>query len=284
MDLRQDADVAVDEAIIGDLHDTPTLLQVLNDLRPAIILHLAGCVPPASDEKLWSSNVEATRKLLEAVEATKLKARIVVVGSAAEYGATEEAISEGDPCNPTTAYGRTKLAQTRLCERCAMEFDLNIAVARAFNLYGPGMSTHTVIGEICGQIARAEDGGFVELGNVASARDFIDIRDAVAAYWALATHESPGVVFNVCAGRAVTIGDVAQRLIELSGRQLSVRTVAERMHADDFHRSCGDNTKLRERTDWAPKIPLVDGLRDTLAWFLSQNIGHAQRAEPVAAR
>lgn len=284
LDLRQDTETAVDEAIIGDLHDTRALLEILGDVRPAAILHLAGCVPPASDERLWAANVEATRKLLESIAATKLDVRVVVIGSAAEYGASEEKIREGHPCNPTTPYGRAKLAQTRLCERYAREFGLDLVVARAFNLYGPGMSAHTVIGEICRQIAEAEGGGTVELGNVASARDFIDIRDAAAAYWTLARRDVAGGVYNVCSGRAVTIGDIAQRLIELSGKRLSVRTVAERMLADDFHRSCGDYSKLLERTGWSPTVSLSDGLRDTLTWFVSERSERTADAEAVSIR
>jgi len=258
----------VDQHIAGDLLQFGAISAAVDACRPDAIIHLAGRTPPASDADLWAANVGATFNLLEAVRQAGLQPRILVIGSAAEYGpAQAPLISEEHPCRPTTAYGRSKLAQTLLCQHYGARFTLPIVIARTFNLFGPGMPPRTVIGELCAQIAASPSGGVLRVGDVSGARDFIDVRDAAALYWALACRGMPGQVYNVCTGRATVIRDLLHLLLAVAGASYRIESQAERFREGDVRHSCGDCTKLLQVAGIRPQLPLLDSLRDTLADF-----------------
>ena len=268
LDLAQSDTLPVERQIVGDLAETKTLRAVLAERRPDVVIHLAGLMPPASAAEMWAVNVGGTFTLLEALRAEDLSPRVVVIGSAAECGVqkalptTEDAV-----CRPTTDYGRTKLAQTMLCQRYVADFGLPVMIARPFNLFGPGMGPRTVIGELCTQIAHEPADRTVRLGNLTSARDFIDIRDAVAAYWTIARHGVPGEVYNVCRGEAVKIAEVVDSLFATLDEPYRVLSEANRLQEGDVDASCGDPTRLASLPDAPRPRSLRNSLADTLSWF-----------------
>ena len=107
---------------------------------------------------------------------------------------------------------------------------LPVAVARPFNLIGPGQSTAFVCGRIISQIVRIEEGyqDSLELNSVETGRDFIDVRDVVRAYWSILDHEEfeevcSGRAFNVGSGRCTTISEILQVLEQITGKQIPLR-------------------------------------------------------------
>ena len=267
-DLFESAGARVERQFVGDLNAIETITSALVTARPDTIIHLAGRMPPATDTEMWATNVGGTFNLLEAVRSAKITPRVLVIGSAAEYGSTDAPrIAEDHPCRPATAYGRTKLAQTLLCQQYCAQFALPIVIARPFNLFGPGMSSQTVIGEICSQIAQEPPDRVIRLGNLASGRDFTDIRDAVTAYWNISRQGNAGEIYNVCRGQTTTIRALVDTLIGVTQEGYTVESRPERLHEGDVRQSCGDHAKLTRLTNWRPKIPLADALRDTLASF-----------------
>jgi GDP-4-dehydro-6-deoxy-D-mannose reductase len=226
--------------IVDDLSAT-SLADVLAELRPAHLVHLAGLVPPADDAALWTANVGLASILLDAVRIASPHTRVLLIGSAAEYGpARIPRIGEDQPCAPTTTYGRAKLCQTLLARHYHRSWGVPVMIARPFNVIGPGMSSCTVVGAICEQLAAARADGVVKLGNLDSARDFLDVRDVAAACWQIARRGAPGQVYNVCRGEAHTIRDVAALAIAISGIRVTVKSDAARFKAGDFDYSCGD--------------------------------------------
>jgi len=266
---RAESDCTVDEQVVADLRQSEVVRQALLACRPEVIVHLAGSLPPAGHAELWDNNVLTTEALLAAVRSCpELRPRVLAVGSAAEYGpADERLIDEQHPCAPTTAYGRAKLAATSLCVRYAREYGLSVVVARPFNLLGPGMTEHSVVGTLCAQLVSPEGGGRVELGNLNSSRDFVDVGDAVAAYWALARLGRAGEVYNVCSGRAVTVRELIDLAASVSGRAVHLRSVSERHQIGDVEYSCGSYAKLEELTGWRPRRELATSIADVLADF-----------------
>ncbi|MBK9128074.1 MAG: NAD-dependent epimerase/dehydratase family protein [Phycisphaerales bacterium] len=259
----------VDAEYVGPIADRDLLLRALRDAQPEVVIHLAGALPPAPAAELWADNVGGAFHLLDAVQLCCPAARVLVVGSAAEYGPTgRQAVDERHASQPVSEYGRSKLAQTLLCQSLSAERGLCVVVARAFNLFGPGMAANTVVGAACSQLAAGTPLDALRLGRLDSFRDFLDIRDAVALYWQLALRGEPGAVYNVCSGRARQVGDVIDVLLGLHGAlpgrdQARARFVS----SDDVDYSCGDPGKLAALLGGLALRDFEVSLRETLDSF-----------------
>ena len=198
------------------LEDAAAFQNLLASRRPEAVLHLAGQVHGSEDE-LQHANVG----LVEAVLATAVPAgvRVVTVGSAAEYGdpGTSAPVPEDGPERPSSAYGRTKLAATRLCE-AARASGGDVTVGRLFNLVGPGMGTEHPFADFAAQVQRLpRSRGVVHVGNADVVRDFVTVDFAVAALVQMATRGGPHGVVNVCSGRGVRFGDAVQAMLDVRG-------------------------------------------------------------------
>ena len=105
----------------------------------------------------------------------------------------------------------------------------------------------------------------VRMRHRATSRDYLDVRDAVRAYWRLLEAGVAGEVYNLCSGRAVAIGHLAERLLALAGIEARVEETAPVPAPGDILAQSGDGSKLAAATGWAPEIPLDRSLGDLLA-------------------
>ncbi len=268
LDLADEGPAGADAYFAVDLNDAERVADLAGFQPPRWVVHLAGAMPPASDAALWQGNVGAAAGLLTGLMRADLDhVRLLSIGSAAEYRLDGGApIDEMCPTIPASAYGRTKWVQSSLVLAHATVPPLQAMVARPFNLIGPGLPERHVIGAICRQLAAPDAAGELVLGNVASARDFIDVRDAVAAYWAIVRDGRAGAVYNVCSGRAVSIGELVDQAAALLGRTLTVRSDSDRIRPNDPPCVVGDAGRLRSELGWRPAVSLSRSLEDMLAW------------------
>lgn len=216
---------------------------------------------------MWHLNVGGTVGLLRGLgQAGCEGVRVVSVGSAAEFLHPDGGLlTEDSPCGGTTPYGHTKWAQTVLALRLGRELGIPTMVARTFNLVGPGLSPNLVVGSLCGQFAQADPPEVIEVGNTRAARDFIDVRDAVRAYWAVAQRGEPHETYNVSSGVATTIDQVLQHFRQLTGRSPQLQVNPARLRDADPPVSYGERSKVERVVGWRPVIPLVDSLAAMLA-------------------
>ncbi|HET7695332.1 MAG TPA: NAD-dependent epimerase/dehydratase family protein [Vicinamibacterales bacterium] len=265
LDLRA-ASVPHLDALHGiDIGDAAAIGELARAEPPTRVIHLAGLMPPAADADMWRANVGGTGSLLHGLHAARVPIRrIVSIGSAAEYSRDAASpLTEDAPCAGASAYGVTKVAQTLLARHLGAQFGFAVDVARPFNLLGPGLPSHLVAGSLVRQFVEA-DSGAVRVGNTHTARDFVDVRDAVRAYWLLASRDGAGGVFNVCSGAPTTIGRLVQTLQRLSGREIRIETDPARVRRDDQAEVYGSAARLSAATGWAPQIPLERSLGDML--------------------
>lgn len=182
---------------------------------------------------------------------------MVSIGSAAEYlPQAQGAQAEDSPCGGASPYGRVKWAQTLLALEAARRLNLGVVVARTFNLIGPGMSVHFVPGWLAQQFARPDPPEEIAIGNTKSARDFVDVRDAVAAYALLAERGTTGEIYNVCSGRATRIQELIDLMSEMTERSPRLRVDASRLRASDVSLSYGDYGKIERATGWRPQLAI----------------------------
>jgi GDP-4-dehydro-6-deoxy-D-mannose reductase len=255
-----------------DVNDSKALRAALDAFGPTVIFHLAAqtFVPESLRTPLdtYETNVIGTARLAEAVRGYAGEApRIVFASSAEVYGARDAAeypLVETLDLRPRNPYGASKAAAEAILLGEAHGFGLDVVISRAFNHIGPGQDDRFVVASFAAQLARIAAGASPQLlvGNLQPARDFLDVRDVVRAYIALARDGERGEVYNVCSGRAVSIRDVLRELILIASVPVEVREDPGRMRSAEIPLSVGDPAKLRARTGWEPKIPLVRSLRD----------------------
>lgn len=202
------------------------LAEVLRETKPDIIAHAAGSASvagsladPGAD---FANSVALTQRLLEAVRASGVRAKLVYMSSAAVYGNPASLpVAEGAPLAPISPYGFHKLVCERLIEEYAACFGQSALCARAFSLLGEGQR-RLLVWDIFGQ-SRA--GGQVTLGGTGNeSRDYLHIDDFARLFWqAAARHEGGYRALNIASGRATTVREVAERVLAAAGRPGAAR-------------------------------------------------------------
>ena len=170
--------------IVCDLSDAPAVTDALGRHSEFDqIYHLVGSF--VNDyEAAYTANVLAARNILNALTNAKAQTRVLLIGSAAEYGMVNpenNPISEEFPLHPISIYGFTKMIQTQLADFYCRAFDSDVVVARTFNLLGPGLSERLFPGRVADQIEKHKKGELqkITVGNLAAIRDYLNIEDAV---------------------------------------------------------------------------------------------------------
>ncbi|MDD1657515.1 MAG: NAD-dependent epimerase/dehydratase family protein [Methanomicrobiales archaeon] len=271
------AHLAIPEPVDGvtvlraDLSDQGESDLLVRRASPDAVVHLAG-TNHGSLADLLAGNVVATANLLESLRSLAPGARVVVAGSSAEYGASAlDPIPESAPLAPVGNYGVAKAAQDLLARAVHRVHGLPVAVARPFNLIGPGQSPAFVCGSIVSQVAAMErgEGDLLELAELGSKRDFVDVRDVVAGMALLLLHpdfsvKCAGKVFNIGSGRSHSVAEVLMHLERITGRSYRVELPGTPPPVVvPSQRS--DNRLLMETTGWCPSFTLPQSLRDMLA-------------------
>ena len=166
-------------------------------------------------------NVAAAQSILEAVEASGMKTRVVLVGSAAEYGMVsklDNPINEEHVLRPISVYGLTKAWQTELFYYYASRGS-NVVLARIFNLLGTNLSERLFIGQLYKQIDEMRRGNrsSIELGSLAAIRDYIPIEQAAELLIHISKHGESGHVYHVASGRPISMSDLLSQELDRNG-------------------------------------------------------------------
>jgi GDP-4-dehydro-6-deoxy-D-mannose reductase len=254
----------------ADLLDRARLFDALSTVRPDGIIHLAGR-NHGSLKELLDANEAGTKNLLDAAFRANPECRVLVIGSSAAYGyAGSDPVTEDAPLRPLSDYGVSKAAQDILALKQYFDLGRQVSVARPFNLVGPGQPPSFICGRIVQQIVEIENGqrDALDILETSSRRDFIDVRDAVRAYFLILSHPA---FSQQCAGRAFNIGSeitfaisaVISLIEEITGDRYTVR-VPENPPDVPVPFLMSDTTRIRTVTGWAAEISLKESLRDML--------------------
>ena len=274
--FRYEGPVGSWELVSCPLEDAPVVQQIVSRTKPAVIYHLAAQSSAGQSFQnpaaTFTANVMGTINLLEAVRQLPDPAltRLLAIGSAEEYGThppEHQPLTEDRPTLPVSPYGVSKVTQTMLCRQYAASFGLPIMVARSFSHTGPGQDSRFALPSFARQIAAAEaDAGPTEIltGDLSPVRDFLDVRDVVAAYRLLADKGEPGQIYNVCSGTPLTMAEGLEILVGASDCQISIRQDASRCRPADIPYLVGNSNKLRDRTGWQPTWDLRQTLQGLL--------------------
>ena len=252
------------------------LLHLIKHHRPDAVFHLAAQANPQASfddpRGTWALNLGGTLTLLEAVRASGLRPRVVLVGSGVCYGnpAPEHLpVNESCPLRPNNPYSASKGAADLLGVQHFLAHGTEVVIARPFNHAGPRQSPTYVLGGLARQVAEVEAGlkPRVEVGNLDIVRDFLDARDVVRAYRLLAHADRSkvaGEVFNVGRGSGTKLADALEVLRGLARRPVTVHVDPARVRPVDQPLLVADSTKLRAATGWSPRYSIEATLADML--------------------
>jgi len=274
---RSDARPAWVKVHEGDICHGERVRALLKEVRPERIVHLAARASVADSLRdpwgTFAVNAGGTVSLLEAAAAAAPVARILIIGSAEAYGEVREEelpLTEGRPLQPLTPYGISKAATEQLARFYGRARRLRVVVARAFNHTGPGQEPTFVCSDFARQIARIEAGlgsAVIRVGDLTARRDFSDVRDVVRAYVLLLEKGDAGEVYNVCSGKAWSIGEILDILRGLAESPIAVEADPTRGRSEDVPTLVGSFAKLEAATGWRPGIPLERTLKDLLDFW-----------------
>lgn len=203
-----------------DVCDPQQLISVLDQTQPDWVLHLAAVFTDNLTEAR-AVNVEPAQQILEWVRHGKRPTRVILVGSAAEYGVVrpeENPIREDRLLAPVSAYGVSKAWQTQLVGYFA-QCGVDVVCARIFNLYGPGMSDRLFAGRLDLQISEVLAGqrSVIEVGPLDAIRDYLDTATAAVQLLAIAHYGCSGEVYHVASGIPLSMREFLKRELASAG-------------------------------------------------------------------
>jgi len=257
-----------------DLHDAADVRRLMGTIHPDLIFHLAA---QASVERAWANpaetlatNITIQLNLLQAIIALGIAPRLLIVGSADEYGLVRPddlPIDEDTPLRPLNPYAVSKVTQDFLGLQYHLSHHLPIVRVRPFNHIGPRQGRGFVVPDFCAQIARIEAGlaePVLKVGNLSAQRDFTDVRDIVRGYYLALTKGTPGQVYNLGSSRAQSIQGIVDSLLGMSHVTVHVEMDPARMRPSDIPTLVCDSSRLQAETGWKPEYTLQQSLQDAL--------------------
>lgn len=258
-------------SLLGDVTDPAAARAAFERSQPETVFHVAGG-RMADDEQTRRLNLVGTLNVLSAAAAMPRRPRIVVVGSAAEYGvvdARRQPIAEREECAPVTPYGLAKLAATRAAIRAVSTEGLDTVVVRLFNVIGAGVPQGQLVGDLVARLRRlsGEDCGVLETGPLSAARDFLALDDAVEGLMRAAAHGGTGQIYNVCSGQPTVVRQIAERLVALAGGDIALQEVRDPERSTDVSLSYGSHEKATRELGFVPRTTLQSALAS--AWAAS---------------
>lgn len=257
------------ELYFGDLRDTEAVTQAVRGMDQ--IYHLGAVIAiPYSyrhPREVFDVNVTGTLNVL--TTARDQNAPHVMVTSTSEvYGTAQYVpIDEKHPMNPQSPYAASKVAQDALALSFHATYDLPVRIVRPFNTFGPRQSMRAVIPTI---ITQALTRDHIKLGALHPTRDLTYATDTVRGFMlAAATEATIGCSVNLGTNATISIGDLAQKVIDLVGRDLEIVTDQQRIRPEksEVLRLQSNNALAKEIMGWEPQYTLEQGLQQTIDWM-----------------
>ncbi len=249
-------------------HDLDALEKLMRVERPTHVVNFAAQSMVGESwlypDHWMMTNVVSTVRLHERLRKCDFLERYVHVTTPEVYGSTDGWIREGARFNPSTPYAVSRAAGDMSLATYFQSYGFPVVFTRAANVYGPGQQLYrivprTILAALGGQKLRLDGGG-------KSTRVFIDMRDVGEATLAIALRGTPGETYHISGYELVSIRALVEIILARLGKSFDeyVEIGPERPGKDSAYTL--DSFKLRTELGWRDRIPLVEGVDDTIAW------------------
>jgi dTDP-glucose 4,6-dehydratase len=215
-------------------------------------------------------NTIGTLNVLVAARESDLR-RVVVTSTSEVYGSARYTpMDEEHPRQPQSPYAASKIAADALSLSFHRSFGLPVAVLRPFNTFGPRQSDRAIIPTVISQaLSGAEE---IVLGSLTPRRDLTYVLDTVEGFIGIAESEAAiGLEVNLGSGKSVSIGELAEKIVRLVGREIPIRQSDERARpsASEVVDLVSDASRAQELLGWRAQVDLDEGLGHTIEWIRS---------------
>ncbi|MBI5100328.1 MAG: SDR family NAD(P)-dependent oxidoreductase [Nitrospirae bacterium] len=258
------------EVVAGDVRDQQCCRHITKGSD--VVFHLAALIAiPYSytaPESYIDTNVKGTLHMCQAALENGV-GRVIQVSTSEVYGSARYVpIDEKHPLQPQSPYSASKIGADAVAMSFFHSFDLQVAVARPFNTYGPRQSARAVIPTIITQMAAGRKE--IKLGDVTPTRDMNYVTDTCRGLIAIADNEAAaGEVVNIGSNYEISIRDLAETIRQLMGSDADFVFDEQRVRppVSEVQRLWCDNAKIRSLTGFEPRHSIEEGLRRTIEWF-----------------
>ena len=256
-----------------DMRSDDEVTRAVESSAPDYVVHLAGIAfaPEANASPIRAFDINALgamRLLLKLHGAGAQDTRILVVGSAEEYGQQAPSaypITEDAILRPLTPYAVAKASQEMIALQSFRANGQQVICTRSFNHSGVGHGESYLVPTLVRRARQLpQRGGVLKIGNGAVIRDYLHVSDVIAAYLLLLERGAAGQVYNVCSGKGMTVHDLAERVLSRMGTTADITSDAALLRPIDVPILVGDNSKLRGATGWTPTRSIDDIIDDLL--------------------
>jgi GDP-4-dehydro-6-deoxy-D-mannose reductase len=246
------------------------VVRAVEESAPDRVVHLAGIASPleanASPLRTFDVNALGAMRLLNHLASSASNnVRVLVVGSAEQYGVQDGQLSETDLLLPLSPYGSSKAAQELIALQISRRTGLQVVCTRSFNHSGLGHGeTYLLPALVRRSRELPKTGGKLQIGNGSPIRDYLHVADVVDAYVLLLEKGVTGEVYNVCSGEGTTVRELAERVLARAGVAAEIMTDPTLVRPVDVPKLVGDNRKLRDLTGWKPRRSVDDIIDDLI--------------------
>lgn len=261
------------EIVETDLRRPEPALSLIRKIRPTITFNLAGYGidrAERDEEAAFTINARLVKALCEAVDGVTDRGwpyqDVVHAGSALEYGAISGDLDESSPPNPTTLYGRSKLAGTYFFSKCCKMHNVRGLTARLFTVYGPGEHKGRLLPSL---MESARTGRPLGLTDGLHKRDFTYVEEVAEGMLRLGLSKAePGCVVNLATGRLASVRDfseTAARVLGIPKENLKFGRIPTR--AEEMEHSEIALMRLKDLTEWTPTVGIEEGVARTVSFM-----------------
>jgi GDP-4-dehydro-6-deoxy-D-mannose reductase len=267
--------------LYGDLRDTISINNVVNEARPDFVFHLAAQSYPqtsfTSPLDTFDTNIQGTCRLLEALKNLHIDdIKVHVCASSEVFGRVpKEKLPIDEDCtfHPASPYAISKVGTDLIGRYYAEAFGMTVMTTRMFTHTGPRRGDVFAESSFAKQIAMIEAEQIepiIKVGNLNSLRTFADVRDAVRAYYMLVTKNPiAGEYYNIGGDYSCTIKSMLEFLINLSpkSKEIVVEADPSRLRPIDADLQVPSTEKFASHTGWKPEITFEKSMTDLLNYW-----------------
>jgi len=257
----------------ADIADLDIVENVLREHEIEVVVNFAAeshnSLAVVDPSLFARTNVLGTQLLLEAARKVEVE-RFHHISTCEVYGDlaldSDDAFTEDSPYQPRTPYNASKAAADHYVRAYRETYGLATTITNCSNNYGPYQFPEKVIPLFVTNAL--DDRPLPMYASTQNRREWLHVRDHCRAIELVLDRGVPGETYNVGSGVEASIEEIADRVLELTGKPESLKTIVPDRPGHD-RRYLLDASKIERELGWRPEIGFEDGLRDTVEWYSS---------------